>query len=53
MRYAMKIREIETMKPKTPEQLRVDALRRQKAELQKRINRERGTQLLRKAQQQS
>jgi len=49
----MRISEIAPIKPKTPAQLRLDALRRQKAALQKRINAERGTQLLRKAQQQS
>jgi hypothetical protein len=49
----MKISEIAPTKPKTPAQLRLDALKRQKAALQRRIDTERGSQLLRKAQQQS
>lgn len=49
----MRLSEITPIKPKTPEQLRLDALKRQKAALQRRIDTERGSQLLRKAQQQS
>jgi hypothetical protein len=46
----MRISEIAPIKPKTPQQQRLDALRRQKAALQKRIDTERGLNLLAKRQ---
>jgi len=51
----MRIHEITTTKPQKPKSagaLRLDALRRQKEQLQRRINAERGTALLRKSRPQ-
>lgn len=49
----MRISEIAPTKPKNAAQMRLDALRRQKAALQQRIDTERGMSLLAKRQQKS
>jgi hypothetical protein len=49
----MRISELQTIKPKTPEQLRIASLKNQKAAIQRRIDTERGTQLMNKAQKKS
>jgi hypothetical protein len=45
----MRISELQTIKPKTPEQLRMAALKKQKEIAQKTIDREKAFQLLKKS----
>lgn len=47
----MKINEITTIKPKTAQQLRVDSLKQQKANISKQLKAERDRQKIFKAQQ--
>jgi hypothetical protein len=47
----MKINEIATIKPKTPQQLRVDSLKRQKENISKQLAAERDRQKIAKAHQ--